>query len=181
MVQSLIQNQNMLAKDFFDKRMALIRKVVEGVSEIMEEYRDRWKGPIKDLGNILAKKSLRHTDFVNMINDLIEMQSNREEEVRKILREFMKETEQIASKLENLLKEPDAKGFKRFIDKLREQQRKKKFEIGKMIEQQLDDTQCNMQAFLEEFKNERVTLNLEWEKLKEEKERFGNVSLLINE
>ena len=39
-----------------------------------------------------------------MINDLIEMQSSREEEVRKILREFMKETEQIASKLENLLK-----------------------------------------------------------------------------
>ena len=46
-----------------------------------------------------------------------------------------------------------------------------------MIEQQLDDTQCNMQAFLEEFKNERVTLNLEWEKLKEEKERLGNVSI----
>ena len=152
---------------------------MEGVNEIMEEYRDRWKGPIKDLGNILAKKSLRHADFVNMINDLIEMQGSREEEVRKILREFMKETEQIALKLENLLRAPDAKGFKRFIDKLREHQRKKKFEIGKMIEQQLDDTQCNMQAFLEEFKNERVALNLEWEKLKERKERLGNVNLLL--
>ena len=180
MVQNLTQNQDILAKDFFDKRMVFIKKVVEEVSEIMEGYRDGWKGKMKDLGDNLAKKSLRHADFADMINDLIEMQSSREEEVRKILREFMKETEQIASKLENFLKEPDAKGFKRFIDKLRAQQRKKKFEIGKMIEQQLDDTQCNMQAFLEEFKNERVTLNLEWEKLKEEKERLGNVSLLVD-
>ncbi len=171
MVQNLTQNQDILAKDFFDNRMALIRKVVEEVSGIMEEYREGWKGTIKDLGNILAKKSIRHSDFADMINDLMEMQSGREDEVRKILREFMKETEQIASKLENLLKEPDAKRFKGFIDKLRAQQRKKKFEIGKMIEQQLGDTQCNMQAFLEEFKNERVALNLEWEKLKEEKGR----------
>lgn len=176
MVQNLTQNLNILAKDFFDKRMVLIRKVVEEVNGIMEEYRDRWRGTTKGLGNILAKKSLRHSDFTDMINDLIEMQSGREDEVRKILREFMKETEQIASRLESLLKEPDAKGFKRFIDKLRAQQRKKKFEIGKMIEQQLDDTKCNMQAFLEEFKNERVALNLEWEKLKEEKERFGHVN-----
>ncbi len=179
MVQSLVKNQDMLiTQDFLDKRIALIRKVVEETNEMMEEYRDGWKEKIKDLGDNLAKKSLRHTDFENMINDLMEMQSAREEEVRKILREFIRETEEIALKLKNLLKEPDAKKFKKFIDKLRVQQRKKKFEIGKMIEQQLDDTQCNMQAFLEEFKNERITLNFEWEKLKEEKERLGNISLL---
>lgn len=178
MVQYLARNHDVLPKDFFDNRLVLIRKIVEEVNEIMEEYRDGWKGMTKDLGANLAKKSLRHTDFANMINDLMEIQGSREEEVRKILRELMKETEQIAAKLENLLKEPDVNGFKRFIDKLRTQQRKKKFEIGKMIEQQLDNTQSNMQAFLEEFKNERIALNLEWEKLKEEKDRLRHVSLL---
>lgn len=178
MVQSLAQNQGTLMQCYFNERMALIKKVVEEVNEIMEEHQDRWKGMIKELGNNLAKKSLRHTDFANMINDLIEMQFNKEEEVRKILREFMKETEQITSKLENLLKGQDVKEFKRFIAKVQAQQRKKKIEIGKMIEQRLDDTQCNMQAFLEEFKNERVALNLEWEKLREGKERLGHINLL---
>lgn len=180
MVQSLTQNSDTLTKNYFDGRMILIRKVVEEVDGIMEEYRDTRESAIKDLENILAKKSLRHTDFADMINDLMEMQSNREEEVRKILRAFMKETEQIASKLENLLKKPDVQEFKRFIAKVREEQRRKKIEIGKMIEQQLDDTQHNMQAFLEEFKNERVTLNLEWEKLQEEKERLGHIGLSAN-
>jgi len=180
MNQSLTQDQKMLLQTHYNERVALIKKVVEEVNGIVEEYRNTREKTVKNLEDILAKKSLRHTDFANMISDLVEMQSDREEEIREMLREFMKTTEQIASRLEDLLKEPDVKKFKRFIAKVREQQKKKKIEIGKMIGQRLDDTECNMQAFLEEFKNERVALNLEWEKLKEEKERLGHISLLPN-
>lgn len=163
---------------YYSERIALIKKVVEEVNGIMKEYGNKQEVSLKDLEGMLSRKSLRHTDFENMIQGLIEIQSHREEEVREILREFLGETEQIASRLVKLLKVPDVKKFKKFIVDVQAQQKKKKFEIGKMIELRLNDTQYNMRALLEEFKNERVTLNLEWEKLKEEKERLGHVSLL---
>lgn len=180
MNQSLTQDQKMLLQTHYSERVVLIKKVVEEVNGIVEEYRNTRERTVKGLKDVLAKKSLRHADFANMISDLVEMQSDREEEIRETLREFMKTTEQIALRLEDLLKEPDVKKFKRFINKVRVQQRKRKIEIGKMIEQRFGDTECNLQALLEEFKNERVALNLEWENLREGKERLGPVNLLIN-
>lgn len=180
MNQNLTQNNKILIRNYYSERIALIKKVVEEVNGIMEEYRERQVRSLKDLEGILVKKSLRHTDFGDMIQELVEMQGSREEEVREILRKFLEETEQISSRLENLLKEPDVKKFKKFIAQVRTQQRKKKIEIGKMIEQRLDDTKCNMQALLEEFKNERIALNLEWEQLKEQKERLAPINLLTD-
>lgn len=174
------QNKALPIQYYYSEHVALLKKVVEEVNGIIEEYRYTQEGSLKGLEDILGKKSLRHTDFENMIHELVEMQSNREEEIRKMLREFLKETEQIALKLENLLKAPDVKKFKKFIVEVKARQRKKKIEIGEMIEQRFDDTECNMQAFLNEFKNERIALNMEWEKLKEEKERLGHISLLLN-
>lgn len=163
---------------YCSERATLLKQVVKEVNGIVEEYRCTQEGLLKGLEAILGKKSLRHTDFEKMIHELVELQSNRAEEVRKMLREFLKETEQIALKLENFLKAPDVKKFKKFIAEVRERQRKKKIEIGEMIEQRFDDTECNLQAFLNEFKNERIALNMEWEKLKEGKERLGHIEFI---
>lgn len=156
----------------YGQRTALLKKVSEEVNKMVQDYHSRRNALMEDLEEILAKKSLRHTDFATMMQHLLEMQLQKEEEIRKILREFISESERVVVKLKDISKNPDVKKFKKFINKVQVKQKEKKTEIGKLIGQQLENMGGNVQAFLEEFKKERIELNLEWEKLREEKERL---------
>lgn len=157
----------------YGQRLTLIRRVVEEVNEILGMHHSKRDSVIKELKLCLAQKSLRYADFAKMVQKLLEVQCKREEEVRRNLQEFLKENMEVSLKLQNLLVNPDIKKFRRFVTSIQQRQQKREIKQGKIVEKAYFDVQSNMETLLEEFKRERISLNMEWQRIEEEKERLG--------
>lgn len=153
--------------------LALIGKVVEEVNETVEEQRCERERALESLEDLLAQKSLRRSDFAKMAQKLLEIQLQREEEVRKILREFMRETSHIASCLSALVEHPDPRKLKRLMSKVEHAHRERVRGQEKVVECLLETLLSRMQKGMEEFRSERVSLNQEWIHVQEERARLA--------
>ena len=123
----------------------------------------------QELQKLLAKgEFLRKKDFEQMMADIINIHTKREEEVEKMLENFRQEEEEVQEKLQGLLqkgKEVRTRDFKKMMIEIRQGQEKRLQATGNSVTDQLRRMQEEVHTMLDNFKTERQSVAGAWHEM----------------
>ena len=146
-------------------RVASLREETRQTVEEFKEEQNELRGKLKEQ---LAKgESLRKKDFDLLIKDIIEKRKQRGQDVARMIEQFKKEEEEMASGLRQLLsngEEVRIKDFKKMLAGIRARQEERKPEVEELTKaaSYIKEEVANM---LENFKKEREEAAVQWQKL----------------
>ena len=153
---------------FYESRVLAIERIIEETYKMVEEFKKIREEIGPTLREDLAKsKSLRKKDFDKLMSGIYLQQSQREEEVKETLMDFLKEQKRAASELKDALVENELEGV-----------RKTKFQIRERIEE--------VEKLLGNFRKEQTEIganlhnflqNNESLRIKDFKQMIGRIQL----
>ena len=154
--------------DLYDRIVDRVAALKEETKQTVGEFKEEQKQLREQLKDKLAKgESLRKKDFDLLIKDIIEKRKQREKDVVRMLEQFKKEEEEMASGLRQLLGKGEdvrIKDFKKMLAKIRARQEERKPEVEELTKaaSHIKEEVANI---LGEFKKEREEMAAEWGKL----------------
>ncbi|MBU0570389.1 hypothetical protein KKB40_06485 [Patescibacteria group bacterium] len=137
------------------------RAMVKEFKEEQEQQQERLKR------NLAKGESLRKKDFELLIKDLVEKRKQREKDVVRMIEQFKKEEEEMASGLRRLLDKGEdvrIKDFKKMLAKIRVRQEERKPEVEE-LRRAADHVKGEVATMLEQFKEEREGMAASWRSL----------------
>ena len=110
----------------YNVRLKLVENIITNTRKTLEEFKTKREEMSRKLRDSLAKSAnLRKKDFNKMMEEILQVQTKREENINKMLADFHKEEEQVVAKLKNLLQKGEEiriKDFKKMLIKIKNSQ-----------------------------------------------------------
>lgn len=166
------KNLSDLARDIVvscDRRVKVVGEIIEDTHRMINDFKGKQENTSKELKERLAKsESLRKKDFDVMMSDIILKQTEREEQVRKMLADFRKEEEMVAEKLRNFLQKGEGiriRDFKKMMAEIKREQDKRVKETSATVANELQNMRAEVYQMLGNFKKERRSVATAWHEI----------------
>ena len=152
----------------YEVRLVIIKEIVANTQKTLEEFRTKREEMSARLGEALSHSvNLRKKDFDGMIGEILNVQTEKEDNIKKMLTEFRQEEEDVLTKLKSLLdKQGDnlkIKNFKKTLGKIKEEQEKRSKNISQGVGSEIEKLRQELDEMLTHFKKERDEMALEWQ------------------
>ncbi len=146
--------QSMVAS--YERRVLAIERIIEETYKMSEDSRKMREEIGPTLRENLAKsKSLRRRDFDNLMSGIYSQQSQREEEVKKTLMNFLREQKRVASELKDALAKNELGRVKKAESQIKERIGEVKKLLGNFRREQ-SEIGNNLRHFLQRNKSLRI-------------------------
>lgn len=170
-------NQNQHVKDLIENiidsynvRLKIVKNIIANTHKTLEEFRIKREDLSSRLEDALAKtENLRRKDFDAMMGEVLALQAEREENIKKMLDEFQKQEEHIIKKLKDLSQKKEdirIKDFKKILASIKNTQEVKEKNVSEKIGSEIERMRQEVSEMLSGFKKEREKLSLLWQKKK---------------
>lgn len=150
----------------YDARSRIVKDIAGDTQKLLQTFREQREAMAVGLRDALSKsENLRKKDFNKMMEDILALQTERENNVQQILAEFSREEEGVAVRLRELLSRGEGiriKDFKKIISRIRKEQEKRQKEVAGKASGALLDMQKEVSNMLGNFKKEREKMANEW-------------------
>jgi len=157
--------QNIIAS--YEARLKIVGGIIENTHKTLDEFRAKREEVSVSLREALAKSAnLRKKDFDGMIGEILNVQTGKEENIKKMLAEFHQEEEGVLMKLKSLLEQGDnlkIKNFKKILARIKQEQEKRSKNISQGVDSEIEKMRQELGEMLAHFKEERDKMALEWQ------------------
>lgn len=160
-------NNSMVAS--YEARIKTVKALAEDTWKLLEEFRNRRERMCQELKEALAgHESLRKSDFDKMMADILAVQLERGENVKKMLANYEQQEIEVVKNLREMLKKGEnlrLKDFRKTMLKIRKEQGIGKQEKPNRLDEGALNIRLEIQEMLENFKKEKAKITSEWQNL----------------
>ena len=168
----LAKDRSLRRKDFETVISGIRIRQKEREDEVEEELK-RFREEMNERKNKLEKiltrgESLRIKDFKTTIADIQAYQKKREGEIKKLLKDFQKEREDLNTELKELLAKGESlriRDFKAVIKEIQDRQRERKDEVDELLRnlvRERENLKREVMKMLSEVRMEQEKMKEEW-------------------
>lgn len=153
----------------YNARLKLVKDIIANTYQTLEEFKSKREEISNRLRNALAKsENLRKKDFDRMMEEILTIQTMKEENVKKMLADFHQEEEGVVVKLKGLLEKGEQikiKDFKKMLTKIKDSQQLREQNISKEVSSEIERMREEVNGMLAAFKKEREKIASVWPKM----------------